>query len=170
MTSRTYLRPGDVLVANQTRVIPARLVARKDPTGGRVELLLLSRLDALRWEALVKGRRAEPGQRLAIGEGSDRIGGLIEAVTPGGGRLIAFEQPIDEHLDRLGETPLPPYIHETLERRGTLPDRLRRHSRVPSPPRLPVSILPPNCSNGSGAWASSGKRCCSTSGWIPFAP
>jgi S-adenosylmethionine:tRNA ribosyltransferase-isomerase len=109
-----YLRPGDVLVANQTRVIPARVVARKEPTGGRVELLLLSRLDPLRWEALVKGRRADPGQHLAIGQGSSRIGGRVEAITPGGGRLITFEQPIDERLDQLGEMPLPPYIHEAL--------------------------------------------------------
>jgi len=109
-----YLRPGDVLVANHTRVIPARLYARKHPTGGRVELLLLSRIDAYCWEALVKGRRAGPGQRLTIGAGDEQIAGQIEAITPGGGRLVRFDRPIEEHLEELGEMPLPPYIHQAL--------------------------------------------------------
>lgn len=130
-----YLQPGDVLVANQTRVIPARLVAHKEPTGGRVELLLLSRLDPLRWEALVKGRRAAPGQTLAIGQGSDRIRARIEAITPAGSRLITFEQPIDEQLDQLGEMPLPPYIHEALkdqERYQTVYANIRGSAAAPT--------------------------------------
>lgn len=112
-----YLRPGDVLVANQTRVIPARLYARKHPTGGRVELLLLSRIDAHCWEALVKGRRAAPGQRLTIGAEDEQIAGQIEEITPSGARLIRFEEPIEEHLEQLGEMPLPPYIHQALKDR-----------------------------------------------------
>lgn len=112
-----YLRPGDVLVANQTRVIPARVVARKEPTGGRVELLLVSRVDADLWEALVKGRRALPGQRLSIGDGARHITGIIEDITASGGRLVRFERPIDDCLDALGEVPLPPYIHAPLEDR-----------------------------------------------------
>ncbi|NLT74413.1 MAG: tRNA preQ1(34) S-adenosylmethionine ribosyltransferase-isomerase QueA [Chloroflexi bacterium] len=108
------LVPGDVLVANDTRVIPARLMARKDPSGGKVELLLLSRVDPLRWEALVKGRRADPGQRLIIGEEADQVLGWVEGVTPSGGRLLRFEDLIDDRLEHLGQMPLPPYIHETL--------------------------------------------------------
>jgi S-adenosylmethionine:tRNA ribosyltransferase-isomerase len=109
-----YLRPGDVLVANQTRVIPARLIARKEPSGGKVELLLLTRIDACHWEALVKGRRANPGQHLSIGDGSSRIEGTVESAAPSGGRIIRFDRPVDEQLDHLGRMPLPPYIHETL--------------------------------------------------------
>ena len=111
-----YLRPGDLLIANETRVIPARLEARKVPSGGRVELLLLSKLDATRWEALVKGRRVVVGQRLAVvGDGGPGIKGVVEAITASGGRRIRFEQPIDEHLDDIGDVPLPPYIHQPLD-------------------------------------------------------
>jgi S-adenosylmethionine:tRNA ribosyltransferase-isomerase len=72
---------------------------------------------------------------LAIGQGAERIGGRIEAITPGGGRLIAFEQPIDEHLDQLGEMPLPPYIHETLtdrERYQTVYARTKGSAAAPT--------------------------------------
>ncbi len=110
-----YLRPGDLLVANETRVIPARLQARKVPTGGRVELLLLSRLDATCWEALVKGRKVGLGQRLALaGEEGPGIEGVVEAITASGGRRIRFEEPVDERLDAIGAVPLPPYIHTPL--------------------------------------------------------
>ncbi len=111
-----YLRPGDLLVANETRVIPARLEARKVPSGGRVELLLLSKLDATRWEALVKGRRVAEGQRLVLaGAAAEGIEGVVEAITDSGGRRIRFEQPIDEHLDDIGAVPLPPYIQKPLD-------------------------------------------------------
>lgn len=112
-----YLRSGDLLVANESRVIPARLQARKVPSGGRVELLLLARRDARRWEALVKGRRAAPGQRLALVDAAGQPGpeGRVVAVTEAGGRLVDFEEPLEGHLERLGTVPLPPYIHEPLE-------------------------------------------------------
>ncbi len=110
-----YLRPGDVLVANETRVIPARLMARKVPSGGKVELLLIAKRGPTRWEALVKGRRALPGQRLELGGGDlPTLGGTIEEITPAGGRLIHFDEPIEAHLERLGEVPLPPYITRPL--------------------------------------------------------
>ncbi|MBC7254521.1 MAG: tRNA preQ1(34) S-adenosylmethionine ribosyltransferase-isomerase QueA, partial [Chloroflexi bacterium] len=110
-----YLRPGDVLVANETRVIPARLIARKVPSGGKVELLLVAKRGLTRWEALVKGRRALPGQRLELGGGDLPIlAGVIEEITPAGGRLIRFDEPIEAHLERLGEVPLPPYITHPL--------------------------------------------------------
>mgnify|MGYP000861200664 FL=1 len=111
-----YLRPGDVLVVNETRVIPARLKAHKLPTGGKVELLLLARRDALHWEALVKGRRVGIGQRLAIGTAeSSSATAIVEAITASGGRLLRLEKPLEEQLDQLGTIPLPPYIHAPLE-------------------------------------------------------
>ncbi len=110
-----YLRPGDLLVANETRVIPARLQALKAPSGGRVELLLLSKLDATCWEALVKGRRVGVGQRLLLaGQVGAPIEGVVEAITASGGRRIRFAQPIDEHMDEIGAVPLPPYIRTPL--------------------------------------------------------
>ena len=126
-----HLRPADLLVANDSRVIPARLFARKVPTGGRVELLLLRRRGERTWEALVKGRKVVPGTRLGLlpaasaGRShpaiqpssqlsSGAIVGEVLEITPSGARLIEFDQPITPHLDALGEMPLPPYIHEPL--------------------------------------------------------
>jgi S-adenosylmethionine:tRNA ribosyltransferase-isomerase len=111
-----YLCPGDVLVANETRVIPARLRAVKDPSGGRVEVLLLSRRDPLCWEALVKGRRVPMGQRLLFAvPGAAPLAATVEAVIPAGGRLLRFDEPLDGRLAAVGEVPLPPYIHEPLQ-------------------------------------------------------
>jgi S-adenosylmethionine:tRNA ribosyltransferase-isomerase len=108
-----YLRPGDVLVVNETRVIPARFYGHKVPTGGKVELLLLSKRGPRRWESLVKGRRIGVGQRLEIGDEEDTLRGTVEAITEGGGRLIRFDEPVEPHMERLGVIPLPPYIHNT---------------------------------------------------------
>ena len=111
-----YLRPGDLLVVNETRVIPARLYAHKVPTGGKVELLLLAKRGTRRWESLVKGRKVAVGQRLEIGGGEGgRVQGTVEAITESGGRLICFDAPIEPYLARLGVVPLPPYIHRPLE-------------------------------------------------------
>lgn len=109
-----YLRPGDLLVFNDTRVIPARLHGVKD-TGARVEVFLLTRLDSSDWEVLVK-----PGRKLKIGakiKFSDELSCEIIANTDFGGRIARFsyEGVFEEILDRLGETPLPPYITEPLE-------------------------------------------------------
>lgn len=111
-----YLRPGDLLVVNETRVIPARFQARKIPSGGKVEVLLLERCDDLCWRALIKGRRVIVGQRLGLGaEGRAAIVGTVEAIQrDSGARLIRFDQPIDSHLHTLGQVPLPPYIHTPL--------------------------------------------------------
>ncbi len=105
-----YLRPGDLLVVNQTRVIPARIFARKE-TGGRVELLLLRRQDELTWEALVGGKRLTAGKRLQV-EGGTRVEVLAE--LDGSRRLLRFEQPVEGSLALVGQMPLPPYIHEPL--------------------------------------------------------
>jgi len=111
-----YLRPGDLLVANETRVIPARLYATKMPTGGRVEVLLLAKRGLTLWEALVKGRQVRIGQRLQLGETNSgpTLQGMVEAITDSGGRLIRFDEPIESHLTQLGVVPLPPYIHTPL--------------------------------------------------------
>ncbi|MDY7039683.1 MAG: tRNA preQ1(34) S-adenosylmethionine ribosyltransferase-isomerase QueA [Chloroflexota bacterium] len=109
-----YLRPGDLLVANESRVIPARLHARKVPTGGKVELLLVAKRDECAWEALVKGRKLLPGHKLAIGDGERQVVGQVLNITDAGGRLIAFEQPVEPLLDESGIVPLPPYIHTPL--------------------------------------------------------
>lgn len=106
-----YLRAGDVLVLNETRVIPARLFARKAPSGGKVELLLLHRLDELTWEALVGGKGLSVGKELLVESGprATVIG------NPGGARrLVRFDEPIEPYLGRAGHVPLPPYIREHL--------------------------------------------------------
>ncbi len=114
-----YLRPGDLLVANQSRVLPARLLGVKEDTGGRVELLLLAIRNDLGpdyWEALVRpGRRLRAGQRVVFGDGA-LIAEILDR-TPAGGRiahLIAAEEPVAEAIARVGAVPLPPYIHTPL--------------------------------------------------------
>ena len=115
-----YLHSGDALVINETRVIPARLLGVKEDTGIPVEILLLRRLNATDWEALVRpGRRLKPGARCSFGEGllSCEILGSVEEI---GGRTVRFiyNGVFEEILDRLGEMPLPPYIHEKLQDRN----------------------------------------------------
>jgi S-adenosylmethionine:tRNA ribosyltransferase-isomerase len=130
-----YLKPNDLLVFNDTRVIPARLTARKVPTGGKVELLLVARRSPAEWEVLVRGRKAMPGQRVAIGEGEAHVTGHITAVTEAGGRLITFDRVLESLLDDLGEVPLPPYIHRPLadpERYQTVYARVAGSSAAPT--------------------------------------
>ncbi len=106
-----FLSPSDVLVLNQTRVLPARLRARKLPTGGKAEILLLKRLAPQTWEALVGGKGLTPGRRLAIDGGPAAV--VVEDLG-GARRLIRFSEPISPDLERIGEMPLPPYIHTPL--------------------------------------------------------
>jgi S-adenosylmethionine:tRNA ribosyltransferase-isomerase len=105
-----YLKAGDLLVLNQTRVIPARIFARKE-TGGRVELLLLRRHDALTWEALVGGKGLRVGMKLRV-EGGPAA--EVLEVLAGSERLIRFAEPIEPYFPKVGNVPLPPYIHEKL--------------------------------------------------------
>ena len=114
-----YLNPGDALVLNETRVIPARLIGVKEDTGVPVEVLLLRRENATDWEALVRpGRRLKPGALCSFGDGLLRCE-VLDNVAETGGRRVRFhyEGVFEELLDRLGEMPLPPYIHEKLEDR-----------------------------------------------------
>ena len=111
-----YLNPGDCLVLNNTKVIPARLLGEREGTGAHVEVLLLKRREGDVWETLVKpGKKCKPGTRLSFG------GGLLKAevleTVEEGNRLIHFEYEgiWEEVLDRLGEMPLPPYITHKLQ-------------------------------------------------------
>ncbi len=112
-----FLSPGDTLIFNDTRVIPARLIGRKEPTGARVEVLLLRRVEGDVWETLVKpGKKVLRGTMVRFG---DELSCEVTGHTDFGGRLVKFHYQgiFEEILDRLGETPLPPYIHEKLENR-----------------------------------------------------
>ena len=111
-----YLHPGDCLVLNNTKVIPARLLGEREGTGGHVEVLLLKRKEADVWETLVKpGKKCKPGQRLTFGDGLLKAE-VLETVEEGN-RLIRFEYEgiFEEVLDKLGEMPLPPYITHKLK-------------------------------------------------------
>jgi S-adenosylmethionine:tRNA ribosyltransferase-isomerase len=108
-----YIAPGDVLVLNSTRVIPARLHATRADTGGKLEILLLRQLDRLRWRVLVGGKRADVGMQIAFPEHS--LTAQVVETLDGAERVIEFSASVDHHLNELGEMPLPPYIHERLE-------------------------------------------------------
>ena len=113
-----YLNPGDVLVVNHTRVIPARLYGVKEGTGGAIEFLLLKRLNLTDWEVILKpGKKAKPGARFVFGEGE--LIAEVLSVAEDGGRTVrfTFDGVFEDVLDRLGQMPLPPYIHEKLEDR-----------------------------------------------------
>jgi S-adenosylmethionine:tRNA ribosyltransferase-isomerase len=112
----SYLNPGDCLVLNNTKVIPARLFGVKEATGATIELLLLKRRENDIWETLVKpGKKAKPGTRISFGDGL--LTGEIIDVIEDGNRLIQFsyEGIFEEILDQLGQMPLPPYITHTLK-------------------------------------------------------
>ena len=109
-----YLKPGDLLVANDTRVIPARLIGQRAESGGKVEVFLLHRLSKDEWEVLVKpGKKMRPGQHAIFG---DNLSCEILQTTEYGGRIARFsyEGLFENVLETLGETPLPPYIHQKL--------------------------------------------------------
>lgn len=111
-----YLNPGDCLVINDTKVIPARLIGEREETGGKIEVLLLKRRENNIWETLVKpGKKARPGTRLVFGGGLLRA--EVKEVVEEGNRLIQFEYEgiFEEILDQLGQMPLPPYITHALK-------------------------------------------------------
>lgn len=106
-----YLDPGDCLVLNDTRVIPARLLGRKEDTGGKIEFVLLRKVNHDIWEVILKpGKRAVPGSRFVFGDGS--LKATVLEIVEGGNRLVQFEYEgvFEEVLDKVGLIPLPPYI------------------------------------------------------------
>lgn len=107
-----YLNPGDLLVINETRVIPARIFAHKQPGGGKAEILLLKKQDDRSWIVLVGGKGLMHGRKLTIENGPEAE---IIDVLEGPKRLIRFSKPIEPYLDRVGHVPLPPYIHTKLD-------------------------------------------------------
>lgn len=114
-----YLNPGDLLVINDTKVIPARLMGQREESGGKVEVLLLKRKSEDVWETLVRpGKKARPGMRLSFGGGLLR--GEVLEIAEEGNRLIRFyyEGIFEEILGRLGEMPLPPYITHKLREKN----------------------------------------------------
>ena len=113
-----FLKPGDILVLNETRVIPARLFARKLPSGGRLEILLLRKRDDQTWEALVGGKGLTVGKRFQIESnqpGEKTPTGEILAMLDGAERLIQFDQGLEPFFSKIGHVPLPPYIHSQLD-------------------------------------------------------
>ncbi len=113
-----YLNEGDTLVLNNTRVMPARLIGEKEGTGGKIEFLLLKRIEGDKWECLAKpGKRAKIGQTFTFGEGKLKC--KVIDIIEEGNRIIEFsyEGIFEQVLDELGEMPLPPYITEKLDDR-----------------------------------------------------
>jgi S-adenosylmethionine:tRNA ribosyltransferase-isomerase len=106
-----FLKKGDLLVINRTRVFPARIIAKKQ-TGGRVEILLLRKENEMTWEVLVGGKGIKMGTILEIPE---KINAQVIDVLEGSRRLLKFNVPIDPYLPKIGQMPLPPYIHEKLK-------------------------------------------------------
>lgn len=129
-----YLKPGDLLVLNRTRVIPARLHAHKS-TGGAVEILLLRKEDELTWETLVGGRGLLKGRVVTLQDG---LKAEIVEVLDGSRRRVRFSEPVENHLANDGQVPLPPYIHEKLED----PERYQTvYAQIPGSAAAPTAGL-----------------------------
>ena len=112
-----YLEPGDCLIVNDSRVIPARIYGVKEDTGAKIEFLLLHRIDGSRWETLVKpGRKAKPGARFSFGDGI--LNAEVLEITDDGNRIVDLsceDNNVYAALDKIGQMPLPPYITEKLK-------------------------------------------------------
>lgn len=113
---KNYLRKGDCLVLNDTKVIPARLIGEKEQSGGKIEFLLLKKISLDTWEIIVKpGKKAREGARVSFGGGL--LTAEVEKVLPDGNRIVKFfyDGVFENVLDKLGQMPLPPYITHTLK-------------------------------------------------------
>ena len=139
----TYLKPGDCLVINDTKVIPARLFGRKEDTGAVIELLLLKRRENDVWETLVKpGKKAKVGTKLIFGDGI--LCGEILDVVEEGNRLIKFQYEglCEEILDQLGEMPLPPYITHKLKDKNRYQTVYAKHEGSAAAPTAGLHFTP----------------------------
>ena len=138
-----YLGPGDCLVVNNTKVIPARLLGVKEDTGAGIEILLLKRKADNVWETLVKpGKKARPGARIVFGDGI--LKGEVLEVVDEGNRLIRFEYEgiFEEILDRLGQMPLPPYITHQLKDKNRYQTVYAEHDGSAAAPTAGLHFTP----------------------------
>ena len=138
-----YINPGDCLVVNNTRVIPARLYGVKEGTGGKIEFLLLTRKEDNVWEVILKpGKKAKPGARFVFGDGL-LTAEILDTVNDGN-RLVKFyyEGLWENVLDRLGEMPLPPYITEHLEDKERYQTVYSKHEGSAAAPTAGLHFTP----------------------------
>ena len=138
-----YLEPGDCLVINDTKVIPARLIGAKEDTGAKIEVLLLKRKENNIWETLVKpGKKAKRGARISFGDGL--LTGEVVDIVEEGNRLIRFEYEgiFEEILDRLGQMPLPPYITHQLKDKNRYQTVYAEHDGSAAAPTAGLHFTP----------------------------
>ena len=138
-----YLRAGDALILNDTKVIPARLLGTREGTGASIEILLLKRISSDVWECLVRpGKKLRPGARAVFGDGS--LKAEILEIAEGGNRLVRFEYEgiFEEVLDRLGEMPLPPYITHKLQDRSRYQTVYARYEGSAAAPTAGLHFTP----------------------------
>lgn len=136
------LNPGDCLILNDTKVIPARLYGEREDTGGAIEFLLLNRRTADEWEVILRpGRRAKPGARFVFG---NELRAEVLEILDGGSRVVKFEYEgiFEEVLDRLGEMPLPPYITKKLEDKSRYQTVYAKHSGSAAAPTAGLHFTP----------------------------
>ena len=151
-----FLTPGDTLIFNDTRVIPARLIGKKELTGARIEVFLLRRIEGDIWETLVKpGKKALRGTTIRF---SNELSCEVTGRTEFGGRFVMFHYQgiFEEILDRLGETPLPPYIHEKLEDRERYQTVYSRESGSAAAPTAGLHFTPEQMENLKNAGVNLG--------------
>lgn len=136
-----YFRPGDVIVINDSRVIPARILGRKADSGGKVELLLLEQLNPGHWRVLVGGRRLQQGSKIHLIDRNQQMTSItaeVINVLDGPVREVEFSRPIIDELKDIGHTPLPPYIRKPIED----PDRYQTiYARPPGSAAAPTAGL-----------------------------
>lgn len=138
-----FLQPGDCLVINNTKVIPARLIGNRAGTGAKIEVLLLRRREDRIWETLVKpGKKAKPGTKISFGDGL--LAGEVLEVVEDGNRLIRFDYEgiFEEILDRLGQMPLPPYITHQLKDRNRYQTVYAKHDGSAAAPTAGLHFTP----------------------------
>lgn len=138
-----YLNPGDCLVINNTKVIPARLYGAKEGTQAKIEILLLKRREGDVWETLVKpGKKAKPGTKISFGDGL--LTGEVLDVVDEGNRLIKFTYDgiFEEILDQLGQMPLPPYITHQLKDKNRYQTVYAKHDGSAAAPTAGLHFTP----------------------------